>query len=278
MPVTTAVTTLPPPEPVLMTVCVPDLVVKRISIEDDLVVAEYEEGRPPEQWFNPDLKEESKVVLEGFPEPNEEYQQMYGGLMLAMRQSKRVLEEDALREFLNVRRADGVGAFVQKYGVFKRPQTGLEKIRVSLKGFMYERIRLHSLLSVWTLLMRGETNEASAKAKEAGIEFGREPHFALSLHLSTRLAYRSILTLVATKEGLKPVLYCRDVITGLYALLLQAVVRGRPWLVCPNCATPFPVGRVGKKFCGERCQQAYKQRRYRNAAKQKTKRRKKNKR
>jgi hypothetical protein len=252
-----------------ITVCVPDLMVKRVVTEGDLVVAEYDEGSPPEQWLKDELKDEAKSVLLGFPEPNEEYQQMHSSLMLTMRQPKRVLEQDALHEFFKVRRADGVAAFVQKYGVFKRPKTELEKIRVSVAGFMRENTRLRGLLNIWSLLMDGEVDDASASAKKAGIEFGSDPHFAVSASLSARLAHCSILTLVATKDGLKPVLYCRDVITGLYALLLQAVVLGRPWQRCPTCANVFAAGRSGKKFCSEACQQAYKQRRYRENLKRK---------
>ena len=246
-----------------ITVCVPDLIVTSVSISDDLVVADCEEGPPPKQWLHEDLKKETADVLWGFSKPTEEYKQLDTALRLAMRQAKRVLDEEALREFLSVRRRDAVAAFVQKYGVFKHPGSGLEKIRVSIADFARERSRLHSVLKVWSHLLDGNTDQASSVAKEHRIEFGGDPHFALSVHLSARLAHRSILTLIAEPQGLKPVLYCRDVLTGLYALLFQAVVEGRPWLACPNCGTVFASGRVGKKFCSEPCQQAVKQRRYR---------------
>jgi hypothetical protein len=255
------------PVTVPITVCVPDLIVTSVSTSGDLIVADCEEGPPPDPWLRENLKKETADVLLGFSEPTEEYKQLYSALMLTMRQAKRVLEEQALGEFLVATRRDAIAAFVQKYGMFKRRDTGPEKIRVSINDFTRERSRLRAILGLWTPLSEEDTDEASSVAKERGIEFGADPYFALSVHLSARLAGLSTLTLIAEPPGLKPVLYCRDVLTGLYALLFQAVVAGRPWSVCPNCENAFASGRAGKRFCSEPCQQAFKQRRYRKSLK-----------
>ena len=79
-----------------VTVYIPDVAVRRLLTEDDSVIAETVMGSPPEQWNVDALKEESKALLLGFPEPNAEYQQMYSVLMLTMRQPRRVLEPEAL--------------------------------------------------------------------------------------------------------------------------------------------------------------------------------------
>jgi len=261
------------PVTVPVTVYVPDVIVRRLSTEGDLVVAEYKMGPPPEQWVTPSLWEESRTLLSGFQTVDAEAQRMYNALMLTMRQQKRVLEGGALTEFFAANRPDTVAAFVQKYGLFKFPTSQPEKIRVSIKDFRNEQKRLRALLRIWTMLREGESEEAITLAKEAGIEFAGDPHFALSVHLSAQMAEGSTLALIAIQGRLEPMLYCRDVITGLYALLFQAVVAGRPWSICLNCENVFSAEREGKKFCSERCQQALKQRRHRIKLKQKSKKR-----
>ena len=114
-------------------------------------------------------------------------------------------------------------------------------------------------------------------AKQDGLEFAGDPRFALSVHITAKLSQRSTLTVVATGDRLEPVLYCRDVLTGLYALLFQAIVAGRPWALCLNCDSAFSIGRPGKKFCSEPCQQAFKQRKYRKAQKRRTRKKFRNK-
>jgi len=236
-----------------------------------VVVAQFDMGSPPVPWTTETLKEEARDLLLGLKDTPEN-KQMYSALMFAMRQEKRVLAEDALQEFLSAVRPDSVAAFVQKYGLFKHPGHNESEIKVSIKDFKLERAHLRALLRVWAFLRLGKVQEALAIGKEAGLSFAGNPHFALSVHLSAKLLHRSTLTLIAIEDRLEPVLYCHVVITGLYGLLFQAVVARRPWAMCPNCTNAFSVQRVGKKFCSERCQQAFKQRRYRNEAKQKSKR------
>jgi predicted nucleic acid-binding Zn ribbon protein len=264
------------PVTIPVTVYVPDLVVRRLSTEDDVLVAEYDNGPLPEQSGLPALWDESRIVLSKLEAPNVEAVRMYNTLLITMRQPRRVLDGGALTEFLTAARADSVAAFVHKYGLFRFPGPGerREQIRVSVTDFRNEQKRLRGLLRAWTVLKKGDREEAVDVAAKAGLDFAGDPSFALSVYLSARLAEGSTLGLIATEGRLEPMLYCRDVITGLYALLFQAVVAGRPWAICLNCENAFSVGRENKKFCSEPCQQAYKQRRYRNAEKQKSRKRK----
>ncbi len=223
-------------------------------------------GKPTESWTNIQLKEEARRLLDewGRNYNSEEKQRMYDALMLIMRQEKRALPEAALNEFLTTsNRPNDIAAFVQKYGLFKRPDRVEKPLKVSIEDFRKEQRRLRSLLGVWTPLREGDTEGASETAEDTGFQFSTDPRFAFSVQISTRLARRTILTLIPVQDRLEPVLYCRDVLTGLYALLFQAVVAGRPWAICPNCSIAFSIKRKGQRFHGERCQQAYKQRRYR---------------
>jgi hypothetical protein len=259
-----------------VTVYVPDVVVRRLSTEGDVLVAEYDNGPFPEQSESAALWEESRNVLSNFEAPDAEAVRMYNTLLITMRQPRRVLDSGALEEFLTAGRADSIAAFVHKYGLFRFPEPGgrREQIRVSIKDFRNEQKRLRGLLRAWTMLREEDPEEATGFAGAAGIEFAGDPHFALSMHLSAQLADGSTLGLIAVKGRLEPMLYCRDVLTGLYALLFQAVVAGRPWSICLKCENVFSVGRENKKFCRVGCQQAYKQQRYRDAQEQKSNRRK----
>lgn len=260
-----------------VTVYVPDLVVQRVSIEGDVIVGQFKFGAAPKPWTTEPLKEEARTLLMGLPDTPEN-KQMYSSLMFAMRQGKRVLGDDALREFLKATRPDAIAAFVQKYGLFKHPGRDEPEIRVSMEDFQRERTNLHALLKVWALLREGEVEQAVDAGKDRGLAFAGDPHFALSVHLSAKLLHRSTLTLIAKDDRLEPVLYCHDVITGLYGLWFQAVVSGRPWAICLNCNNAYTVQRVGKKFCSESCQQTFKQRRYRESLKQKNRKSRKNRR
>jgi hypothetical protein len=264
------------PVTIPVTVYVPDLVVRRISTEGDVLVAEYDNGPLPEQSASPTLWEESRIVLSKFEAPNAEAVRMYNTLVMTMRQPRRVLDSGALKEFLTAARADSVAAFVHKYGLFRFPERGgsREQIRVSIKDFRHEQKRLRGLLRAWTMLKEENFDEASDVARGVGLDFAGDPHFALSVHLSAQLADGSTVGLIATEGRLGPMLYCRDVLTGLYALLFQAVVDKKPLAACLKCENVFSVGRENKKFCSEPCQQAYKQQRYRDAQKQKSNRRK----
>jgi len=264
------------PVTIPVTVCVPDLVVQRVSTEGDLVVGEFKMGPAPKQW---DTHNEEARRLFGWEDLKaEETRQLYSSLMLTMLQSRRTLDDSALKSFLETKRPDGIAAFVHQYGLFKRPEKESERIRVSIQDFKREQVKLRALLRVWTSLKEGETEDASEIAKESCLEFAGDPRFALSVNLTAKVAHRSILTFVATGDRLEPILYCRDVLTGLYALLFKTIVAGRPWALCPNCDTAFSMGCADKKFCTESCQQAYKQRRYRKTPKRKTKRSKRRKR
>jgi hypothetical protein len=128
-------------------VYVPDLVVQKLSMEADYVVAQYKLGTPPEQWMNEPLKEEARTLLMGLPVEKESYQ-VHDTLFLTMRQEKRVLAPGALRDFFAITRSDGVAAFIQKYGLFKHPGRWEPEIRVSIEDFMRERRHMHSLLRI----------------------------------------------------------------------------------------------------------------------------------
>ena len=163
------------PVTVPITVYVPDVIVERISIAGDDILAEQLMGKPTESWTNIQLKEEARRLLDewGRNYNSEEKQRMYDALMLIMRQEKRALPEAALNEFLTTsNRPNDIAAFVQKYGLFKRPDRVEKPLKVSIEKFRKVGKGLRSLLGVWTPL-REVTIKGIGTA--TGFQFSTDP-------------------------------------------------------------------------------------------------------
>ena len=55
-------------------------------------------------------------------------------------------------------------------------------------------------------------------------------------------------------------LWVRD---GMYTYVWNQLVSKQPVSLCSKCGTPFPMTRSTRQFCSRRCEQATKQKRYR---------------
>jgi hypothetical protein len=181
----------------------------------------------------------------------------------------RVLDESCLHDFLNMSHASDVAGFVHKYGPLVPCPPNSNKMPMWFA--LQQRDRLSIL--VWMGQAINSANpedikEALKDATAAGLDFTEDPLTCLSAHLSQWLALAQPILKPAINR-LQPAFLCSPLLAGLYALVLVAIEEGSPWSRCSNgsCRKLFRVVRPGKRFCSEACQQAWKQRRYRNERK-----------
>ncbi len=266
-----------------LAVCIPDLLIRSVRVRKNWIFAEYERGPAPRREAKGKLTDEvlrHKLALgaELFFSPVGVA--TLNTLEVTLRIPKRQLPKEALNEFLRLASPNEAGAFVQKYGDFscgrsrkeRQRRRGLPKRMLAYRyeEFLAEKERLAGLLRMWAFVREG-TEKCMEQAKAAGkaleIHYAVDPHYALSFHLSERLFGGAWVAMIAKADRLEPILFCRDVLTGLYAILFKEVVAGSPWSSCLRCSTAFRAQRPDKRFCSERCQQYYKQLRYRQEKK-----------
>jgi hypothetical protein len=65
------------------------------------------------------------------------------------------------------------------------------------------------------------------------------------------------------EQKFAPGIYCEDIVTALYALVLSAVGQPGGIGICRHCEQPFPRSRSKQRYCSYRCQAAAGMRRYR---------------
>jgi predicted nucleic acid-binding Zn ribbon protein len=251
---------------------IPDQRVQTSRIESDRIVATYK------GWPEPQELERGKVLhveLDLHRPPDPPAQAHLREIASHIQIPKRAISMDALSEFLSARAPDQIAAFVQKYGEFKRtwPFRSKREFSVSIPHFVAEQEYLRDILRVWSELKRGDKKKSQSIAKTMGLANLGDLQVSISAALTYRLQSDAEILLVTESGSLRAVLFCHDVLTGLYGLLFAAVAFDEPWATCPRCSKPFQVERRGKRFCSEKCQQADKQRRYREASHKGRKRR-----
>ncbi len=90
----------------------------------------------------------------------------------------------------------------------------------------------------------------------------RSPHAALSRAVSYSLS-RASLVLWWTGKRFLPALFCPDIETGLYVLVLLAKVRGKALVICPKCGQPFVRNRSDQSYCSIKHREAHRMARWR---------------
>lgn len=187
----------------------------------------------------------------------------------------RPLPEDALESFLCLSSSRDISSFVQKYGPLTEfdPESdevlaGKRERRLSFQKFETESDKLRFLLRLRDVILDrhadvGEKREALKGAEKYGFYFAQDPDRQLSIYLSWRLRDKSKLGTSYEDGLLVPCVYCADLLTGLYALLLNSLIQGAPWATCRKCGTPFKRTNSAKMSCSVACRAAWNQRRWR---------------
>ncbi len=98
--------------------------------------------------------------------------------------------------------------------------------------------------------------------KLAGMKAERSPHGVLSRTVSSRLS-KSRLVLWWTGKRFLPALFCPDIETALYVLVLLAKVRGKALVICPKCGQPFVRNRSNQSYCSIEHREAHRVARWR---------------
>ena len=207
-------------------------------------------------------------------------------LVRRYQKSCKPLPDKAVGDFLALGEKPGpYAAFVREYGLLYEPipgqdttETESRKFRFPLGPIKGRAKRLRVLFNLRNLLAEGEgfedlAKEAVKEAESLGFSFSYDPDLQLALHVSRNLA--KVVPEIGYKGfALIPRFYCPDVLTGLYALLYKSIIDGSPWTICahPRCGNSFqrPPGNPTKKHCSNRCQEAHKQAKYRQAKKKRS--------
>lgn len=228
------------------------------------VVARWTQSSEP--WILEKVHEYAALPNQGQkPERINDYANFlqYGGSI------SQVLPDQAVTDFVGnkERRPLDVHAFVQKYGLFRWEIPDISDVPVaeqrlfwvSISDFNSERERLLCLLRIFGCLRDERVDKARELAKQLELPCADDPAKALSIAIGARLG-QVHFALDSTLQSV--ILKCADVLTGLYAWLLNAIIRQAGWSACPHCGRVF-VAAGKRKFCDSRCERAEKQKRYR---------------
>jgi predicted nucleic acid-binding Zn ribbon protein len=256
-PVTAPVTSLSVRVPIerVTGIQIVDSVVK-VKIEDrrSALVRQLQHGVEPD-----DLGPFGRVLL------NPENEERRAGLIKYGLFPNRRLPSSALDDFLAIASVQDLAAFTQKYGRLAPVD------EIPLEFAVQQREKFSLLLWLTKAIADGNAEDVAESLRDAGklgLDLSDNPHDVIAFHISKQLR-AATLTMLPEPPQLQPVLMCSTVLTGLYALLLKSVIEELPYAVCSRCKAFFRANRPDKRFCSERCQQAEKQERYRQALAQK---------
>lgn len=205
-----------------------------------------------------------------------------------------LLSRESLFDFHSLPR-DGAAAcdFLQRYGLFrnedlKRPgdlpapiqefwEASVKKketpFALRTGGLWKEQESLKTLLKIFGGLEIGE-KENLRRADELAYQLGY-PSATVALEMEL-VWYLGGATVSLDFEGAvgRPFLATYHVLPGIYAHLWNRFVEGCPPRECLKCGKAFGMDRPRKRYCSPSCQQADKQRRYRENLAKKAKKKK----
>jgi hypothetical protein len=190
--------------------------------------------------------------------------------------SSRVLTDEALEDFATASKL-GVGAFVTKYGLFKRDYSDtfdlpnlkgdgrLIKFRVSESEYKREQDFMRDVLRLYGLIKAGDQQRARGLSAKMALPYSDDPERALSLAIGAKIGGQTLFSLERLNQV---VLKCVDVLSGLHATLWGTFITKHYWSACPTCGVVFQASEK-KIFHDMRCGRIYKQRRWREKQKKK---------
>jgi len=123
----------------------------------------------------------------------------------------------------------------------------------------------------WTPVQKdlGSTSRVEHKGDTCKLEISfsgsvKTAVFALAEAFTEGLSKSRFVVWWAEREQkFAPGIYCEDITTALYALVLRAIGQPGGIGVCQHCGEPFPRSRSKQRYCLYRCQVAAGMRRYR---------------